>query len=64
MSNLFYLKALEDYYNEKEWDCEWSFSDFVENEWAQRLSLVDDWCDDNPDKDSYSYYAGKILGEI
>tara|TARA_R110002012_G_scaffold287649_1_gene480090 strand:+ start:365 stop:559 length:195 start_codon:yes stop_codon:yes gene_type:complete len=64
MSKLFYLQALESYYNEMEWNCEWRFSDFVENEWEKRDELVEGWSDKNPDKDSLSYYAGVLLGKI
>ena len=64
MSKLFYLQCLESYYNEMEWDCDWTFSDFVENEWNRRKDLVEGWDEENPDKDSLSYYAGVLLGEM
>ena len=45
---------------------DYGFTEFIENEWLERHSLVDGWDDDNPDDRQFStsYHAGKLLGEI
>ena len=63
MTNAFYLKGLEDYYNEMDWgEYPWSFTEFITNEYEKREELVENWDESNPDKASLSYYAGVILG--